>query len=34
MFGGLLGAAAESVWDEGVIGQVTITLNVQFGDEI
>ena len=32
MFDGLLGAAVESTWDEGVIGQVTITLNVQFVD--
>ena len=34
MFDGLLGAAVESTWDEGVIGQVTITLNVQFVDAI
>ena len=34
MFDGPLGAAVESVWDEGVIGQVTITLNVQFVDAI
>jgi uncharacterized protein (TIGR00369 family) len=34
MFDGLLGAAVESTWDEGVIGQVTITLNVQFVDAV
>ena len=34
MFDGLLGAAVESTWDEGTIGQVTITLNVQFVDAI
>ena len=34
MFDGLLGAAVESTWDEGVRGQVTITLNVQFVDAI
>ena len=34
MFDGLLGAAVESTWDDGVIGQVTITLNVQFVDAI
>ena len=34
MFDGMLGAAVESTWDEGVIGQVTITLNVQFVDAI
>ena len=34
MCDGLLGAAVESVWDDGVIGQVTITLNVQFVDAI
>ena len=34
MFDGLLGAAVESTWDEGVVGQVTITLNVQFVDAI
>ena len=34
MFDGLLGAAVESTWDEGVVGQATITLNVQFVDAI
>ena len=34
MCDGLLGAAVESVWDDGVIGQATITLNVQFVDAI
>lgn len=34
MFDGLLGAAVESTWDEGVVGQVTITLNVQFVDAV
>lgn len=34
MFDGMLGAAVESTWDEGVIGQVTISLNVQFVDAI
>jgi uncharacterized protein (TIGR00369 family) len=34
MFDGLLGAAVESTWDEDVIGQVTITLNVQFVDAV
>ncbi|QIN79863.1 hypothetical protein GBA65_16510 [Rubrobacter marinus] len=34
MFDALLGAAVESTWDEGVIGQVTITLNVQFVDAV
>ena len=34
MFDGMLAAAVESVWDELVIGQVTITLNVQFVDAI
>lgn len=34
MFDGLLGAAVESTWDEDTIGQVTITLNVQFVDAI
>ncbi|WP_026998969.1 PaaI family thioesterase [Eisenibacter elegans] len=30
LFDGLLGAAVVSVWDEGVIGQVTTSLNVQY----
>ena len=34
MFDGMLGAAVESTWDEGVVGQATITLNVQFVDAV
>lgn len=34
MFDGMLGAAVESTWDKGVVGQATITLNVQFVDAI
>lgn len=30
MFDGLLGAAVASTWDDGIVGQVTMTLTTQF----
>lgn len=30
MFDGVLGTAVRSTWDEGVVGQVTMTLNIQY----
>lgn len=30
LFDGLLGTAVRSTWDDGVVGQVTMTLNIQY----